>query len=189
MEFKETESVVIPLINSQDALPALTSHKGPTILDSGDRTQFETGAVRDMREGKGRCDLMPLEVVANYVCDSCEDSDWIISSLREFQKDGCTCHLYSALLHFEQMNWDNRYTMLLEVSKHFEEGAKKYGPNNWQKGIPTYCYIDSALRHYFKWCRGDTDEPHDRAFCWNLLCCIWEVDHRASVPRTASTED
>ena len=35
----------------------------PHILDSGDRTQFESGAVRDMREGKGRCDLMPLEVV------------------------------------------------------------------------------------------------------------------------------
>ena len=34
------------------------------IKDSGDRTEFSTGAVRDMREGKGRCDLMPLEVVA-----------------------------------------------------------------------------------------------------------------------------
>ena len=29
------------------------------IKDSGDRTQFETGAVRDMHEGKGRCDLLP----------------------------------------------------------------------------------------------------------------------------------
>ena len=29
------------------------------INDSGDRTQFETGAVRDMHEGKGRCDLLP----------------------------------------------------------------------------------------------------------------------------------
>lgn len=29
------------------------------IKDSGDRTEFETGAVRDMHEGKGRCDLLP----------------------------------------------------------------------------------------------------------------------------------
>lgn len=29
------------------------------ILDSGDRHAFETGAVRDMQEGKGRCDLLP----------------------------------------------------------------------------------------------------------------------------------
>lgn len=29
------------------------------IKDSGNRTQFSTGAVRDMGEGKGRCDLLP----------------------------------------------------------------------------------------------------------------------------------
>jgi hypothetical protein len=68
-------------------------------------------------------------------------------------------------------------TMFLEVAKHFEEGAKKYGENNWQKGIPVHCYIDSAIRHYLKWLRGDNDEPHDRAFVWNLMCCIWEVDY------------
>jgi hypothetical protein len=67
--------------------------------------------------------------------------------------------------------------MFLEVAKHFEEGAKKYGDNNWRKGIPVYCYIDSALRHYLKWLRGDDDEPHDRAFVWNILCCVWEVDY------------
>lgn len=29
------------------------------ILDSGDRHEFASGAVRDMPEGKGRCDLLP----------------------------------------------------------------------------------------------------------------------------------
>ena len=33
------------------------------IKDSGDRTKFETGAVRDMHEGKGRCDLLPMCVL------------------------------------------------------------------------------------------------------------------------------
>ena len=68
--------------------------------------------------------------------------------------------------------------MLLEVSKHFEEGAKKYGENNWQKGIPVHCYIDSMVRHYLKFLRGDTDEPHDRAFVWNVMCCAWTVIHK-----------
>jgi hypothetical protein len=68
--------------------------------------------------------------------------------------------------------------MFLEVSKHFEEGAEKYGEYNWQKGIPTHCYIDSAVRHYLKWLRGDEDEPHDRAFCWNILCCTWTCIHK-----------
>lgn len=33
------------------------------LKDSGDRTQFETGAVRDMHAGKGRFDLLPMCVL------------------------------------------------------------------------------------------------------------------------------
>ena len=68
--------------------------------------------------------------------------------------------------------------MLLEVAIHFEEGAKKYGENNWQKGIPVQRYIDSAVRHYLKLLRGDDDEPHNRAFCWNIMCAIWTCKHK-----------
>ena len=24
----------------------------------------------------------------------------------------------------------------------------------------------------------DLDEPHDRAFCWNMLCCLWTIRHK-----------
>ena len=34
------------------------------IKDSGNRTVFSTGSVRDIQEDKGRCDLLPLGVVA-----------------------------------------------------------------------------------------------------------------------------
>lgn len=154
------------------------------IKDSGDRTQFETGAVRDMREGKGRCDLMPLEVVAEIMHDS------IVTRLKKFLEFNNTAYLYSILIDFSKFYDDGKTkgtpdeicnqrccSMFLEVAKHFEEGAKKYGENNWQKGIPVHCYIDSAIRHYLKWLRGDKDEPHDRAFVWNIMCCIWEVDY------------
>lgn len=147
----------------------------PTIKDSGDRTQFETGAVRDMREGKGRCDLMPLGVAAEWLKDD------VLGCIAQFQAQGSTVFLYGALNYFAQntsnVGLDFRANALLEVAKHFEEGAKKYGENNWQKGIPVHCYIDSAIRHYLKWLRGDTDEPHDRAFVWNVMCCIWEADY------------
>ena len=142
------------------------------ILDSGDRRTFESGAVRDMQEGKGRCDLLPLEVINKLLFDDC------ISMISDFLKDQDTAHLYHTLEVFCSRAYGASIpTMILEVSKHFEEGAKKYGENNWQKGLPPKCYIDSALRHYFKHLRGDQDEPHDRAFVWNLMCCIWEVDH------------
>ena len=153
------------------------------IKDSGNRRQFESGAVRDMQDGKGRCDLMPLEVVARFLdlfhSPAAAAPIYAIAQFHNAGVMGNTKHLYDAIYTF-CMNggYDlSHATMFLEVAKHFEEGAKKYGENNWQKGIPPKCYIDSAVRHYLKWLRSDKDEPHDRAFVWNLMCCIWEVDY------------
>ena len=142
----------------------------PHILDSGTRREFESGAVRDIQEGKGRCDLMPLGVVAECLDNS------VLSDIAKFQQTGDVSYLYGALDIFDAFLDDA--SMFLDVSKHFEEGAKKYGEHNWQKGIPTHCYIDSAVRHYLKFLRGDIDEPHDRAFVWNILCCIWTCKHK-----------
>lgn len=142
------------------------------IKDSGNRREFETGAVRDMAEGKGRCDLMPLDIVARLL-----DSD-VLVAVDRFKETYNADYLDLALEYFAiESNWE-KTTMLLEVAKHFEEGAKKYGENNWQKGLPINCYIDSAVRHYLKWLRGDKDEPHDRAFVWNILCCAWTAKHK-----------
>lgn len=33
------------------------------IADSGNRRAFDSGAVRDMAEGKGRCDLLPASAI------------------------------------------------------------------------------------------------------------------------------
>ena len=37
------------------------------ILDSGSRAVFDTGATRDITEGKGRPTLMPLKVVSRLL--------------------------------------------------------------------------------------------------------------------------
>ena len=148
------------------------------ILDSGDRTEFETGAVRDMREGKGRCDLLPLGVVSK-VYQHNEGIRRIFKCLDDFQNYGDVDDLYEVILTYIIHHNGHCYsTLFLEVAKHFEEGAKKYGENNWQKGIPVRCYIDSAVRHFLKWIRDDQDEPHDRAFCWNILCAIWTCENK-----------
>lgn len=95
----------------------------PEIKDSGDRTQFSTGAVRDMHEGKGRLDLMPC-------------------------------------------------TAILELAKHCENGALKYGERNVDKGIPQHSLIDSGLRHLFKYLRGDKDENHLVSALWNIAFAV-----------------
>lgn len=93
------------------------------INDSGNRTEFATGAVRDMHEGKGRMDLIPA-------------------------------------------------TAIIELSKHCEEGAKKYGEHNIDKGIPQHSLIDSGLRHLLKYQRGDKDENHLVAALWNIAWAV-----------------
>jgi hypothetical protein len=100
------------------------------IKDSGDRTEFETGAKRDMHAGKGRMDLLP---------------------------------------------WYG----IMEVSKHCEEGAMKYGEHNVDKGIPLHSLLDSASRHLAKYMVGMDDEDHLRAACWNLL---WALNQRETHP-------
>ena len=100
------------------------------IKDSGNRTEFSTGAVRDMKRGVGRMDLLP---------------------------------------------WYG----IMEVSKHCEEGAEKYGEHNVDKGIPLHSLCDSAARHLAKFIAGETDEDHLRAAAWNLL---WALNQRTTHP-------
>lgn len=55
------------------------------------------------------------------------------------------------------------------LAKHYENGAAKYGDRNWELGQPLTRYIDSALRHIFKYMDGYRDEDHLIAAVWNLL--------------------
>lgn len=149
----------------------------PVLKDSGERRQFESGAVRDIQRGKGRCDLLPLDVVAAFYHEIDADcsANTVLFYIDEFKTTGYVSWLYS-VLRFTPFG-NNFANMFLELAIHFEDGAVKYGENNWQKGIPVNCYIDSAVRHYLKFLRGDKDEPHDRAFVWNIVCAIWTCVH------------
>lgn len=100
------------------------------IKDSGARREFETGAVRDIQEGKGRMDLLP-------------------------------------------------WAAIMEISKHCEKGAEKYGEHNVDRGIPTHSLCDSAARHLAKFIDGWDDEPHLLAAAWNLL---WAIQMEVKYP-------
>lgn len=153
------------------------------ILDSGNRTEYATGAVRDKQKGKGRTDLLPLDVVSEVVDHICGDGNYlgrILTEISDFQLTGNREQLACALTWFlcDASQYTGWADMLLDVSIHYEEGCEKYSENNWQKGIYTKDYINSAVRHLLKWYRGDGDERHDRAFVWNILCCMWTVKNK-----------
>ena len=168
--------------NKSDADAVLQEQKGKRkgkkmIKDSGSRTEFESGAVRDIQKGKGRCDLLPFEVIMRLYWDFNDNAAYVCACLSDFVDTGSIENLKTALEKFSAISGLTLETMLLEVSIHFEEGADKYGENNWQKGLPAKCYINSAARHFLKYLRGDSDERHDRAFVWNILCCMWTCIH------------
>lgn len=141
------------------------------IKDSGNREEFSTGAVRDVQVGKGSPHLMPIGVIGEYL------EDEILKNIEAFRVNQGAESLYAALDLFCKSEYEDNESMFLDVAIHYEEGAKKYGPYNWQKGIPVSSYVDSMIRHYLKWRRGDKDEPHNRAFVWNVLCCVWTVSN------------
>lgn len=143
------------------------------IKDSGNRRTFSTGAVRDIDETKGRCDLMPLDAVAMVM------NDCIINLISDFMKYGEPGYLCEAIEAFARFHFGQHIeTAMLEVSIHYKDGAEKYEERNWEKGIPLHSFIDSGIRHYLKFRRGDDDERHDRAFIWNMLGAIWTLQNK-----------
>ena len=149
--------------------------KAPPLKDSGERRVFESGAARDISDGKGRCDLLPLNVVGSALPARYKP---IFREIECFKESKEPTQLMCAIHEFARVIDQDIFSLMLEVSKHFEAGALKYSENNWKKGIPLHCYLDSGVRHLLKHLRGDTDEPHDRAFVWNMLCAIWTYERR-----------
>lgn len=217
------------------------------LKDSGNRREFETGAVRDMQKGKGRMDLVPWGValsikeamgdlfyirhygyevingkykaVSAYRCIGpiVEYAEWMDKELNDAEAicgnhqnpinrlqeiENTFVKMAATFIMFQQMtpdpmngqhgfnhqsfSFDDKGAVttllndewanaMLEVAKHYEDGARKYSENNWRRGMDPKIYFDSAMRHFMKWCRRMTDEPHDRAFIWNCMCGAWEA--------------
>ncbi len=152
----------------------------PRIKDSGVRQEFGTGAVRDMSKGKGRCDLMPLRVIASLMLIENPDRVDISAVLKYmdayiYEGEPNVLHLAANQFIFKE-NFEI-HQILIELSKYYEQGIEKYGERNWEKGIPLHSYIDSAVRHLLKHEEGQTDERHDLAFLWNIFGAIWSHEN------------
>ena len=120
-----------------------------------------------MADGKGRCDLLPLEQVSALL-----DFNTVIYNIYQYQQTNDIDYIADAIKDFCLMRgWTVPHAML-ELAVHFQDGARKYGERNWERGLPENCYIDSAVRHLLKYLDNMNDEPHDRAVLWNLIC-LW----------------
>lgn len=153
------------------------------IKDSGNRRTFANGGVRDMAEGKGACHLLPLDIISEILAYAEQNKDLhlkpyeILNCLSEYQDRRYETGIYAAITSFANDRFGNLPTAILELAIHYEMGAKKYEPNNWKRIGEVDTFLDSAVRHFMKVLRGDNDEPHDRAFLWNLVGLLWTEKH------------
>lgn len=133
----ERNGVKQPISNTEQPI---TKNGDFVVKDSGERKQFETGAVRDTGRGKGRFDLIPAYP-----------------------------------LH--------------RLAKLYEAGAVKYADRNWEKGIPTGRFMDSAFRHLMNYQDGDRSEDHLTAVVWNMFGLIWTQEQvkRGNLPESLLT--
>lgn len=132
------------------------------------------GCAKCIHHGKGW---------SEFPCNECTDLDMYIPAGAMAIKDsgdrrefgtGAVRDMAAGKGRMDLLPW----AAIIEVSKHCERGAVKYGEHNVDKGIPVHSFIDSAFRHLAKYTDGQTDEPHLIAAAWNLLWAIqMELKH------------
>jgi hypothetical protein len=105
----------------------------------------------------------PKQLDFNKVQDSGKREEFKTGAVRDMQKGKGLPHLLPTLA-------------LRRLAKHFENGAVKYGKNNWRKGIPLSSYMDSIFRHWCAIIEGKQDEDHASAISWNAACFTETVE-------------
>lgn len=177
----------------------------------GEKAQFDSGAIRYTKTGKGRYDLIPGDVISDiigYAIDLFEDNNTVTVSKADIievayrgevedrfkntiinlviqyyapadaiQDDRGLPAAEGTIVSF----MDGMANMLKDLAIHYENGAEKYGVDNWKKGIPVVggdrggSFMDSAMRHLAQYLIGLTDEPHQISCIWNCVCGLWTL--------------
>lgn len=174
-----------------------------TILpDSGERTSYTGGAVRDAMQGKGKPHMIP-SIAVDLIARRFEDGDTKYN-------DGKSMSTFDALVEIHHVcscerggykgeeavapdGWIGINTLELVMKDHHPrcEAVRRlrFKPTNephevkvhdlypnWMKGIPLSRYQDAMDRHLRKWAKGDTDEDHLGAIGWNMAAAAWTED-------------
>jgi hypothetical protein len=179
--------------------------------DKNKLEDFGTGAKREDKSGKGRYDLIPGDVMQDfedYVEKAFTGCEGVIKSPTEVDVSSSAYfndwqdenNYYKFIVNVTAWNFvripidkdemtyvefrKGFYEMRKELARHYEEGAKVHGVDNWKKGLPIYgserggCFLDSMRRHTDQMLQRKTDEPHAVAALWNAFCAVWTLKHK-----------
>lgn len=143
---------------------------GPKILCPDCWKKFNEDGL-SLREILEKSTEKPKAAVMSGIKDSGERTTFSTGAQRD---------MHSGKGRMDLLPW----AAIIEVSKHCEAGALKYGTHNVDKGIPTSSLMDSAMRHAAKYLEGQEDEDHLLAAAWNLL---WAIEMRCKKPECVDT--
>lgn len=115
-----------------------------------------------MTDSKEQYELTPLDMIAEML-----DDDYILNRLKCYKNTDSRYYLFDAFINFAKENYENPAECISDLSK---------AENGWEKGMPKWTYLLSAVMHYLKFRLGYTDDRHDRAFLWSIICLVWRLD-------------
>jgi hypothetical protein len=155
-------------------------------LNEFDDEVRKNGIVADSVTGQGDSRTIPSSMSDEWSFPQAKDlkfpSDELNAAKEEISKDpeGAIRKFKSGAVR-EALGDKGRMDLLppralIELSKHFQQGARKYEERNWEKGMPLSQFIDSGMRHLAKLMMGRHDERHDRAAAWNIMCFLETVE-------------
>lgn len=149
------------------------------IKETEEKESFNTGSIRNSREGKGRFDLIanrgrPVFSIYSNKLFGITDNDpreafYHVLDYIAYGNIDSLCYAFEIIaIAIDQQ--DGKYLSYLHrLAKHYEGGAKIYAPRNWEMGQEVSRYLDSTLRHLTQFIAGDKDEDHGAATLWNIV--------------------
>lgn len=176
----------VNVLSDEDCECEETTNNTDCCNESSTKNVFAGGGERESKLGKGNFAIIPQRVLSEILTEldtanimAYENHTIIaINNIVNDKPISAICRLIYDLAHVR----DNAYEYvektlaftLLRLSKHFQEGAIKYGLNNWKRGIPAASFKDSAIRHITQYITAHPDskekELHYVSAIWNLVC-------------------
>ncbi len=139
--------------------------------------------------------LYPLTAICNSILDYISHkqkhpSHWqgcftihTLSTVLDLTRYYTKCYTHYMIKHKDGFLREDKsekvdYTLIptnvwTALAKHYTEGAKKHGIDNWKKSTDMQTFKQSAFRHLIAILEDKTDEDHYSDCVWNINCLKW----------------
>mgnify|MGYP001290718493 CR=1 FL=1 len=122
----------------------------------------------------------PSAPLAGYTGEELQRGDYLHRPERPHVKDSGERRSFDTGAQRDRAAGKGRFdllpvTAIFALAKQLEAGAAKYESRNWEKGMPCSVFLDSAIRHLFKFLGGLRDEDHLAAALFNVAGLQWTL--------------